>query len=1153
MVSPFSPPIPGTDAPSTEWSGLYGSGLALALSNVLNDTTSCLILVAEDNRTLRQLRDEIQFYLTNNTQLPLIMLPDWDCLPYDLFSPHLDITSERLRTLSMLPKFEHGLIGVTIETLMQRLPPSDHILSRIFLLKQGDTLNLDHFRQKLQHSGYHAVSQVMEPGEYAIRGGVFDIFAIGFRHPFRLDLFGSTIESIYRFDTESQRSIEALDSIDILPAHEFRIDKEGISSFRENFRSQFEGDPQDHYIYREVSKGNLPSGLQSFFPLFFNKSATIFDYISSDAIWVLDSNVSLQARSLWAKIIDRFHIAKLNSERYPLSPDLLYLHPNSISDKLKCYRNIVLKHKISKKKSNLFSSMLPPEFKTTGSTSPYSELVSYLHKSKSRTLITSDSRGRLQAIDELLTQNRMFAQFYDDWHQWIKDDQEHIGLIVSQLERGLVLPEDQIEIIAESQFQRKTLERSKSRKKASTDPESIIRSLSDLNIGDPVVHEEQGVGRYRGLQVLNIENDDSEFLVLEYQNSDRLYVPILSLELVTRYIGGDPESAPLHKLGADVWDKSKKRAQKKIHDVAVELLEASALREFGRGYKFKIPKVEYSNFVGNFPYRETLDQTKVAKDIIDDLSSDIFMDRLVCGDVGFGKTEIALRAAFIAVHNNKQVAVLVPTTILAQQHFETFIDRFSSEPIQIELLSRFRSASELKKVIDALPNGRPDIVIGTHRLLQSDIDFRELGLIIIDEEHRFGVRQKEKLKMFRGTVDTLSLTATPIPRTLNISLSGLRSISLMSTPPPDRQAIKTFVNEWNDDMVREACLREIHRGGQIFFLHNEVRSIDKIEKYLSDLMPEVSIRVGHGQMNRYELEKVMDDFHYQRFSILVCTTIIESGIDFPNANTIIISKAHRYGLAQLYQLRGRVGRSHQQAYAYLIIPSNETLSDSSKKRLDAILSLDELGSGFMLASHDLEIRGAGELLGEAQSGAIDEIGFTLYTEYLKRTIEDIKAPLRNTQEKLEFNKETWYPPDLKLNIPTLFPDFYLPDVHQRLIFYKRIAAAKNSAELYELKLEAIDRFGPLPEAACSLFSIRSLQFKCQDIGVRRFLLDKNGGSIKFNSSPQIDTSNFLTIISENPDRFKMIDNQTLNIRQSLLDSNARLHFAEQLINDLAII
>ncbi|MBL09964.1 MAG: transcription-repair coupling factor [Acidiferrobacteraceae bacterium] len=1154
MASPFSPPIPELGAPLAQWSGLHGSTLALALSNILNSTASFLILVAEDNRVLRLLRDEVQFYLSNDTVTPSIILPDWDCLPYDLFSPHLDITSERLRTLSTLPTIKHGFLGVTIETLMQRLPPPEHIVNQTFLLKKGEALDLDNFREQLQHSGYRSVSKVMEPGEYAIRGGVFDIFAIGFNHPFRLDLFGPIIESISRFDTDSQRSSEALNYIDILPAHEFPTDKQAISKFRKNFRTKFEGDPQNHQIYREVSKGNLPTGLQSFFPLFFDETATIFDYVSPDAIWVFDSDTNPQADSLWANIVDRFQIAQSNPERRPLPPSELYIKPNVITKKLSGYRNIVASREISAKGNNYFASVFPPEFLNKASSDhPYSQLVNYLLKSKGRTLITSNSRGRLQAIDELLTQNQIFARIYDDWHHWINDDQVRVGLTTSQLERGLVLPEDQVEIITESQLSRKALKRAKSDRKRSTDPESVIRSLSDLNIGDPVVHEEQGVGRYRGLQVLNIANDDSEFLVLEYQNSDRLYVPILSLELITRYIGGDPETAPLHKLGSDIWDKSKKRAQKKIRDVAVELLEANALREVGRGYKFETPKVEYKNFVENFPYKETPDQIKVIQDIIEDLSSDMFMDRLVCGDVGFGKTEIALRAAFIAVHNNKQVAILVPTTILAQQHFETFVDRFSSEPIQIELLSRFRSTSELEKVITSLPNGQPDIVIGTHRLLQSDIRFRELGLIIIDEEHRFGVRQKEKLKIFRGAVDTLSLTATPIPRTLNISLSGLRSISLITTPPLDRHAIKTFISQWSDHMIREACLREIHRGGQIFFLHNEVRSIDKVAKDLADLMPEVSIRIGHGQMHRYQLERVMDDFHHQRFSILVCTTIIESGIDFPNANTIIITKAHRYGLAQLYQLRGRVGRSHQQAYAYLIIPNDETLSDASKKRLDAIMGLEELGSGFMLASHDLEIRGAGELLGESQSGAIDEIGFSLYTEYLKRTIVDITDSPKHFQRKLEFNTETRTPPDLKLNVPALFPDFYLPDVHQRLIFYKRIAGAKDSDELYELRLEAIDRFGPLPDAARSLFSIRTIQLKCQDIGIKRFLLDKKGGSINFVSSPQIEPTNLLHIISKESGVFQMINSETLHIRKTLLESDARLNFAEQLINDLAII
>jgi transcription-repair coupling factor (superfamily II helicase) len=990
----------------------------------------------------------------------------------------------------------------------------------------------------------------MEAGEYAIRGGVIDLFALGFKRPFRLDLFGSEIESIRFFDTETQRSLESVDQLDILPAHEFPMTDEGIDLFRANFRTVFEGDPHLHLIYREVSKGNIPNGLDHFFPLFFSQTSTIFDYIPPDSCWIADSDLTNQADALWAQIVDRYNMAAGNEERRPLAPEHLYLTPKSLQQQLFQYRSVSLSKAKTQSDDIRFSCKLPEEVLVEPeSTDPYSSLINRITTSKNRLLLTTQTLGRMQAFDELLTQRGIRTARVKNWDDWMSNPEIRVGLLASTLDRGMLLPEEGIEVITEAQLYRDYSSKAPKLKRESSDAEVIIRSLAELSVGDPVVHEEQGVGRYRGLQTLRIDEQDTEFLVLEYQGADKLYVPILSLQLVSRYVGGNSESAPLHKLGTDVWDKTKKRAQGKVYDVAVELLETNALRASGRGYHFNIPTSEYRDFVNRFPFEETPDQIRVIMDILNDLTSDKPMDRLVCGDVGFGKTEVALRATFIAVHNQKQVALLVPTTILAQQHFDTFRDRFSQEAIQIEVLSRFRNTKEIDAILAKLPNGYPDIIIGTHRLLQEDVRFQDLGLLIIDEEHRFGVRQKEKLKRLRETVDVLSLTATPIPRTLNIGLAGLRSISLISTPPLDRRSIKTFVCTWNDNVVREACVREIHRGGQIFFLHNEVRSIDKVGKQLAALVPEGLLRIAHGQMPKRKLEKVMEDFYHQRFNMLICTTIIESGIDLPSANTIIINRADKFGLAQLHQLRGRVGRSHHQAYAYLITPNLETLSDNAQRRIEAITKLEELGSGFMLASHDLEIRGAGELLGESQSGAIDEIGFSLDSEYLKRAIQDVIDD--KSYEKTSYPTSPWTPADLRFNVPALFPDSYLPDVHARLVFYKRIASVEDPGALYELELESLDRFGSLPESAQSLFRIRKMQLYCHSLGIQRFLLDQNGGRLEFDSSPTIDPRLLLTMFEDHPGVFRMINSQCLQIQKPLVETQERLMFAEWLLKQLS--
>jgi transcription-repair coupling factor (superfamily II helicase) len=1151
LASPFTPYFPSPGEPELKWSSLYGSAGGLAIAQAATHDNPLVIVVTRDNRRLQLLHGELQFYRSGRNAPPLARLPDWECLAYDLFSPHQDITSERLRTLARIPTMYHGLLLVTLETLMQRLPPTMHTLGQTFSLACGESLDIEAFRAQLQHSGYFSVAQVMGPGEYAVRGGVVDLFTTGFERPFRLDLFGSEIESIRYFDPETQRSSDNVEKIDILPAREFPLTAEGIRCFRENFRATFEGDPQLHLIYREISKGNTPAGADFYFPLFFPETATLFDYVPRDTCWIIEEEPQQQANALWAEIQDRYRMASHDLERCPLKPDRLYLNPDLLTEHLGRQRRALIQIDPPDGESIEFGTELPDEFPIqTSSAEPYSVLISHLRNRQHRTLLVAETSGRRQALDDLLTHHALKSTSAANWNEWLSTGDSSLALTIGELERGMLLPIENIEVITESQLYGDRVQQRRRRARQTVDPESIIRSLAELSVGDPVVHEEQGVGRYRGLKTLGIAGEETEFLVLEYQDGDRLYVPILSLHLVSRYVGGDAESAPLHKLGTDVWDKAKKRAREKVHDVAVELLETNALRASRQGYRFKVPHEEYEMFVSRFSFEDTPDQERVMSEVLSDLTSKHPMDRLVCGDVGFGKTEIALRAAFISVHNRKQVALLVPTTILAQQHFETFRDRFANLPIQVELLSRFRQRKDVEAVLQSLPSGYPDIVIGTHRLLQKDVVFRDLGLVIIDEEHRFGVRQKETLKKIRREVDILTLTATPIPRTLNLGLAGLRSISLIATPPPDRRSIKTFVCPWNDNLVRDACLREIHRGGQVYFLHNEVRTIDVAAQRLAGLVPEAEIRIAHGQMPKGELQRVMHDFYRQRFQILACTTIIESGIDLPSANTIVVTQADRFGLAQLHQLRGRVGRSHHQAYAYLMTPHGKILNEDAKKRLDAITVLEELGAGFMLASHDLEIRGAGELLGEEQSGTIDEIGFSLYSEYLGRAIQDITGPEKTHQAIITPGYGSRA--ELQFNVPALFPDSYLPDVHARLVFYKRIAGASNGEQLHELQLEAIDRFGLPPEAAKSLFRISKLQIDSQAMGIRRFTLDRNGGRIEFDPHPKINPDTLLRLMDDEPGVFRMTDGHSVQIRKTLEESPKRLEFAEKLLAQLSV-
>ena len=1134
------------------WTGLHGAAEGLAVAQASQSCNALTVVVADNTRRLRILADEIAFFIGSDSTVPIIQFPDWECLPYDTVSPHPDITSERLRTLTRLTGIKKGILLLTVGTLSQRLPPPDYVLGQSFVLSSGTNVDNASLRKQLLTAGYVPVSQVTYPGEYAVRGGVIDIYPMGSDQPFRLDFFGDQIERIRFFSPETQKSTRSTDSIELLPGREYPTSDDAISLFRSNFRKLFEGDPQKHLIYRALSERRLPTGLDYFWPLFFDKHATLFDYLDDQSLWILDADHRDSITSNWAVIQDRYPLAAMIPERMPLEPKLLFADPIEIQRELSSYK--VISFLNDPRPDSIpavdYNTRLPETFPVDiRNPEPFAPLLSHVEEFQGRLILAISSPGRSETINDVLESNGIDVRRVTCWANFLEVNNTQIASVVAPLERGAILYDEAIEIISEDQIfgARKKSRRHSSKRRR--DPEKIIQSLAELQLNDAIVHEDHGIGRYRGLQVLGILETENEFLVIEYKDGDKLYVPVLNLHIVSRYLGGDPETAPIHKLGGDTWRLARERAKEQTRDVAAELLQTQSIRFSRKGHSFHVSPEDYSSFVSRFPYEETEDQKDVMEEVLQDLESEMPMDRLVCGDVGFGKTEIALRAAFVAIDNSRQVVMLVPTTLLAQQHYHTFCDRFAHLPVMIELLSRFRSRIETKTVIEQLHEGAVDIVIGTHRLLQDDVRFRDVGLLIIDEEQRFGVRQKERLKQLRETVDILTLTATPIPRTLNVGMAGLRDISLIATAPGERIAIQTSVRESHGALVREACLREIQRGGQVYFLHNEVRTIESAARRLGELLPEAIIDVAHGQMPERELNMVMQDFYGHRSDVLVCSTIIENGIDVPNANTIIINRADRFGLAQLHQLRGRVGRSHRQAYAYLLVPSLDDLTGNARKRLEAIESLVDLGAGFTLASHDLEIRGAGELLGEQQSGTIDEIGFTLYADYLKRAIgEASKSSVPASSQDVS----PTVTPEIDLNLPALFPDHYIPDVHTRLVLYKRIGGAQDLEGLYDLQLETIDRFGLLPIPSKTLFGISKLKIKAARLGVCKIVLNAKSGKIVFSPDTPVNPVHIVCLINQNSEQIKMTGSSELVISVKLPDAEGRISFIEDLLDKLTI-
>ena len=1125
------------------WSGLHGSSAALAIHAAASAHAGVSFIIMRSSHQAQVLFRDLELLATGS--LPVMLFPDHETLPYDPFSPHPDIIAERLKTLSALSALQQGIVLAPVTSLIQRLPPAEYILQRSFQLAPGQDLVIEDFRRRLNHAGYEASEQVYQAGQYAIRGSVVDLYPAGSPNPYRLDLFDEEIDTIRAFDPESQRSTGKVDRIELLPAREYPCDDQGLEAFRRAFRLRFDVDTRRVTIYQDLRSGVHPQGLEQYLPLFYESTSFLFDYLSTEPRLLLQPGFLDAAETHMVRTTERWEQRRHDVERPVLDPWELYFHRNMLEERLDPFDATHLPDpELKPSGGNLFTTQQAPDLHIhEKGKEAAADLAAFMDRFDGRVLFAADTPGRREVLRTTLASFGIRPATYDSFAAF-RSGSDRSGLAVLPVEEGFLIP-GELALITESQLfggrTRPRVQRSVSER----DPESIIRNLTDLSEGAPVVHEDHGVGRYMGLEVLEIDQRQAEFLMLSYAGGDKLYVPVSSLHLVSRFTGSDPEAAPLHRLGSQQWEKARRKAAKQVRDVAAELLDLYARRQARQGFAFSLDRKLYAEFASGFPFEETPDQQDAIDAVIADLESHQPMDRVVCGDVGFGKTEVALRAAFVAVQAGRQVALLVPTTLLAQQHFSTFSDRLADWPVKVELLSRFRSSGESRQVLERLREGSVDIVIGTHRLIQKDIRFKQLGLVIIDEEQRFGVQQKERLKQLRAEVDLLTLTATPIPRTRNMAMTGIRDLSIIATPPARRMAVKTLISEWDRSVLREALLRELQRGGQVFFLHNEVKSIQRIAREVQDLIPQARLAVAHGQMPERDLETVMLDFYRQRFNILVCTTIIESGIDVPTANTIIINRADRFGLAQLHQLRGRVGRSHHRAYAYLVVPERRSMTTDAKKRLEAIASLEELGAGFTLSTHDLEIRGAGELLGAEQSGQINQVGFSLYSDMLARAVE----ALRNGKEP-ELEDPVHRGIEIELHVPALIPESYLADVQTRLTLYKRIASAKNSAGLRELQVEMIDRFGLLPDPIKALFEVAELRLTAEQMGIMKLDFGPHGGRVEFSDQAQADPAALIQLIQERRHDFRMLGPQKLRILMQQQDPARRFQEAKTLLERL---
>ena len=1107
--------------------------------------------------------------------LPVLHFADWETLPYDLFSPHPDIISQRISTLYRLPTTRRGVLVVPVATLMQRLCPTDFIAAHTLILSRGQKLDLASEKRRLQAAGYRNVPQVLDPGDFAVRGALLDLYPMGSAAPYRIELFDDTIDTLRRFDPETQRSLAPVESVRLLPAREFPLDAAATVRVRQILRDRFDIDPRHSALYQDLQEGVAPAGIEYYLPLFFEDlpqrqrstkdaytcTSTLFDYLGENTLAVLTDDNITAAEIFWTQTNDRYEQRRHDIERPLLDPRELYLSPDALRERLNKHRRIEVigasdpRHAQAQPLGDSPVPDLPLAQKIeAGATA----LRGFLHSYPGRVLIAADSAGRREALLDVLAAADLKPQVVADWQEFVGNqrgtlpDSAHgepvepprFAITVAAIDNGFAIIEPALAILTERQLYPERAAHARKRRRASRDPESIVRDLTALSIGAPIVHEDHGVGRYQGLITLEAGGSPNEYLQIQYAKGDKLYVPVAQLHLVSRYSGASPETAPLHALGGEQWDKAKRKAAERVRDVAAELLEIQARRFARQGLALPIDRAMYEPFAASFPFEETPDQQIAIDAVLRDLAAPQPMDRVVCGDVGFGKTEVAVRAAFVAATGGRQVALLVPTTLLAQQHGQSFRDRFADWPIRVEVISRFKSPKEIKAVLEQVALGRIDVIVGTHRLLQPDVKFRDLGLVIVDEEQRFGVRQKEALKKLRAEVNLLTLTATPIPRTLNMAMAGLRDLSLIGTPPAHRLAVKTFLTPWDGPLLREALQRELARGGQMYFLHNEVDSIERMGRELAELVPEARIRIAHGQMPERELEQVMLDFQRQRFNVLLCTTIIESGIDIPSANTIIINRADRFGLSQLHQLRGRVGRSHHRAYAYLVIPEKGAMTADAGKRLAALASMEELGAGFTLATHDLEIRGAGELLGDEQSGQMSEVGFTLYTELLERAVRSIRS---GKLPGLDDDGSDRHGAEIELHLPALIPESYLPDVHERLTLYKRISSARDLDALRDLQIEMIDRFGMLPEQTKQLFAVTELKLAATALGIRKLDLGANGGRVVFTAKPDIDPMSVIRLVQSQSKIYQLDGADKLRIKLEMPDASARLNTARGLL------
>lgn len=1127
------------------WIGnLQGSATGLLFKEIAEQSKQLFIIVARSNQHLAQLESELEFY-----GIKPVIFPDWEILPYDRLSPHQDIVSERLAILSNMPA--KGVLLLSASTLAQRVAPASWVLGEHFDIRAGQKFDLEQQKLRLIQAGYHLVDTVYDHGEFAVRGSIMDIYASGQAAPIRIDLFDDEIDSLKFFDPETQRTTQALQNFTVLPAKEFPL-KEGRSVFRDRYADQFPAaNPKKNPVYQDVLEGIASPGIEFYFPLFFSAEAMqsqsmLTSYLPKNGIVITDQHMDEGLAQFWKEAVRRYEDRRHNADHPILPPEQLFLQPGQVLEQLNHFGRMIVSQDSFEEKAGVLNicAEAPPRLPVDPKREkPFTEVKNYIDHASHPVLLVAESAGRRETLKDALRPALGDIPYVANFKEFI-DSLHAVAITNAPLERGLLLT-GKISVISENQLYEHRVVQRRRKRQQEVSEEFLIRSLTELSMGAPVVHIDYGVGRYAGLITLSIDDQDHEFLQLDYADAAKVYVPVTNLHLISRYSGGDPDLAPLHKLGTDAWNKAKRKALEQIHDVAAELLHIQARRQSKPGFGFALDQSLYMQFASGFAYEETLDQANAIDAVLHDMQQAKPMDRLVCGDVGFGKTEVAMRAAFVAVQNSRQVAVLVPTTLLAQQHYESFKDRFADWPVRIEVLSRFGTSKSHSKTIEDLAEGKVDIVIGTHKILQENVQFKNLGLMIVDEEHRFGVRDKERIKAMRADVDMLTLTATPIPRTLNMAFSGMRDLSIIATPPARRLAVKTFVQEHTGESVKEAILRELLRGGQVYFLHNEVETIERTAESLRELVPEARVAVAHGQMRERELEQVMQQFYHKEYNVLVCSTIIETGIDVPNANTILIEHADKLGLAQLHQLRGRVGRSHHQAYAYLLVPSIKGLKGDAEKRLDAIQRAANLGAGFMLATEDLEIRGAGELLGEQQSGSMQAIGYSLYMEMLEKATKAIqKGQTPNFDAPLSLTAE------ISLHMPALIPDEYLGDVHQRLLFYKRISNTDSAEKLDNIRMELIDRFGIPPQPVKQLFAVHQVRLKAEQLGITKIDISSHGGHIEFSPDTPVQAISIIQMMQKHPTFFRMEGGQRLKVTVMLEEYDKRIQFLHDLLDSL---